>query len=380
MAIADRCAFYLCLANGALFHHQMTRGGSLEYSDCDESAGYFGHCTRMVVQRLASGDDGVSEGVITTVLGFLCHDSSIAKWDRWSVHMDGLHRIVQLRHGFSGLSEHTQLLAFWLDVTGCAIHDVTPRFAVPAGLPQDSVRRCKPSPALTATITVLASTMSPNLLQVCRALQQTALVAAFIKENAHKPQFRKADIDAMTLLGPAAHAVLSIPRLAVNDSAIAYTGADILCEVVRLALLILIAGLKKAFSLNADELTVLQQKYEGLLPQASRAFDTCPELGLWSMLVVACSDPRLTLRQSLITAIRDLMVESNVNTTRELTKVAGSIIWVELLMDVKVESLILDMQNASVLAPESLSTKYARDSILMDSIASNLFEDQTPQR
>jgi len=76
MAIADRSAFYLCLANGALFYHQMTQGSGLEYSDSEESAGYFGHCTSQLAQRLGDEDDGVSEGVITTVIGFLCHDAS----------------------------------------------------------------------------------------------------------------------------------------------------------------------------------------------------------------------------------------------------------------------------------------------------------------
>lgn len=76
-AIADRCSFYLCLANGAMFYHQMIEGGSYEYSAYDESAKYFSHCIGLVAQRLGRRDDGVSEGVITTVLGFLCHDVSV---------------------------------------------------------------------------------------------------------------------------------------------------------------------------------------------------------------------------------------------------------------------------------------------------------------
>lgn len=76
-AIADRCSFYLCLANGAMFYHQMIEGGSFEYSDYDESAKYFSNCTGLLAQRLGHRQDGVSEGVITTVLGFLCHDVSV---------------------------------------------------------------------------------------------------------------------------------------------------------------------------------------------------------------------------------------------------------------------------------------------------------------
>jgi hypothetical protein len=74
MALIDRSAFYLSLANAALFFNQMTNHGSFEYSDCLESSKYYSECLNQVTRRLGSRTESVSEGVITTVLGFICHD------------------------------------------------------------------------------------------------------------------------------------------------------------------------------------------------------------------------------------------------------------------------------------------------------------------
>jgi hypothetical protein len=74
MAVVDCTAFYLSLANAALFFNQMTLHKGSEHSDFEESSKYLSLCLNQVADRLKQGSDSVSEGVITTVLGFLCHD------------------------------------------------------------------------------------------------------------------------------------------------------------------------------------------------------------------------------------------------------------------------------------------------------------------
>jgi len=74
MAVVDSSAFYLSLANAALFLSRVNQQGGLEYSDCIESANYYSECLNQVTKRLASRTEGISQGVITTILGFLCHD------------------------------------------------------------------------------------------------------------------------------------------------------------------------------------------------------------------------------------------------------------------------------------------------------------------
>jgi hypothetical protein len=75
MAVVDRTAFYLSLANAALFFHQITQQRiRSEYSDFEESSKYLGLCLNEVALRLDQESNNVSDGVVTTVLGFLCHD------------------------------------------------------------------------------------------------------------------------------------------------------------------------------------------------------------------------------------------------------------------------------------------------------------------
>lgn len=78
MAVADYSSFHLSLANAALFLNQMVNQGGLEYNDCSESLNYFNVCLKQVSQRLGNNFDCISEGLLTTILGFLCHDVGFA--------------------------------------------------------------------------------------------------------------------------------------------------------------------------------------------------------------------------------------------------------------------------------------------------------------
>ena len=84
MAMLDCTAFYLCLANAALFFNQFKFHKGIEYEDFAESSKYFSLCLRQVTTRLDSESDRASDGVITTVLGFLCHDVCFFKHQGWN--------------------------------------------------------------------------------------------------------------------------------------------------------------------------------------------------------------------------------------------------------------------------------------------------------
>jgi len=114
MALLDPSSYYLCLANAALFMDQhVTRRTSLEYTDSVESTKYYSKCLTQVTRQLACQSQSISEGVITTVLGFVCHSFSTGKWDRCEMHMQGLERIIRLRGGFRGLGDFFPLFASW---------------------------------------------------------------------------------------------------------------------------------------------------------------------------------------------------------------------------------------------------------------------------
>jgi hypothetical protein len=68
-AINDKTAFYLTLANASL--HLATRAGDIETA---ESISHYTIAAKITEQRLHDSNDGISEGMIVTVLGFACHD------------------------------------------------------------------------------------------------------------------------------------------------------------------------------------------------------------------------------------------------------------------------------------------------------------------
>lgn len=74
MALADHSAFKLSMANASMFLAQRKDPDGFRYEACSESLKYFGQCLSLVTKRLEDPKDRVSEGVITTILGLICHD------------------------------------------------------------------------------------------------------------------------------------------------------------------------------------------------------------------------------------------------------------------------------------------------------------------
>ena len=155
-------------------------------------------------------------------------------------------------------------------------------------------------------------------------------------------------MEATRLLGPAAHYALSIPRMSSEAFALAYTSAEVLCEIVRLAILLVLARMKGVFSLIAGETAPLQRKFADMLPLAADAFGSCPEMVLWCMIVVACSHKR-EIPRSLTTAIRHAMVRMSISTAPNAIEIARAIIWVEKTMATESERLIHALESASLL-------------------------------
>jgi hypothetical protein len=71
IGIADRSAFHLTMANAVMLFAEET--GS-KGSETTESMMFYTMSLRSVNKRLQDPVDGISEGVIGTVLGFVCHD------------------------------------------------------------------------------------------------------------------------------------------------------------------------------------------------------------------------------------------------------------------------------------------------------------------
>jgi hypothetical protein len=69
--MSDVSAFHLTLANAALLFGKETGSKEVETT---EAMKYYTTSLQSLSNRLHDPVDGISEGVITTVLGFVCHD------------------------------------------------------------------------------------------------------------------------------------------------------------------------------------------------------------------------------------------------------------------------------------------------------------------
>lgn len=74
MALYDASAFKLCLANASMFLDEAHNPKTFRYERSQEALMYYGQCVRQVTHRLADPKDCTSEGLITTILGLICHD------------------------------------------------------------------------------------------------------------------------------------------------------------------------------------------------------------------------------------------------------------------------------------------------------------------
>lgn len=236
------------------------------------------------------------------------------------------------------------ILTCRFELTGCAVLDAVPRLPIPPGLPQASVMSCEVSTTLADIVRKMASTGACCLLQACKALEQTALVADLLNKNGHKPQFWNGRAESTSILGPAAYYALSIPRMELKSLPRHHAGMQLLCEMVRLALLILVAGMKKAFSLIAGEMAAFQQKFDDLLPLTSEVFAVCPELELWCMIAVACTHGQVR-PPALIMRIQEVMARMSISTAAQAIEVASSILWADAVMTTEAaRRLIVDIE------------------------------------
>jgi hypothetical protein len=176
-----------------------------------------------------------------------------------------------------------------------------------------------------------------NLVCLGDGLRQTAQLASYVNSHAQQPQFWKAGVEATKLVGPAAHCVLFVPRLDL----LSYLDDDGSClvlllqEIVRLALLILLATLKRNFSLIAGELGLFLERFSVITPLIL-GYSFFPELRLWAYLLAACARAD-TIPQIQMSEIRRAMRDLQIQKSEDAVTVAKNIIWIHSLLDREIE-------------------------------------------
>ncbi|OJK01441.1 hypothetical protein ASPACDRAFT_41702 [Aspergillus aculeatus ATCC 16872] len=334
MALTDPSAIFVALANAAMFFDQRVRAQEFKYETSSACLAYYGRCVQQVRARLGSVKESLSEGVITAVLGLICHDLYVGMGDRWNTQFTGLERIIRCRGGYHGLSPNVALFAFWLDVVGSVAEDARPRMPKPLGLA--AYLDAAPPDVIAPSVRDLLDDLSISdgaFCDVVVAFNYVISVAITVDgvQCDPEPSWQREDsLTIIKLFGPATHFLLSMSRPMDLHSSPQET--KFLREAIRLALLLLLAALKKdVFRFTSSEWPHLQRKFTALVAfiPLTKYDALCLKLYLWALVTVSLvTDPEPI---DLYTVGTRSVISSLGIDVNDALKLVKSILWVDAL-------------------------------------------------
>ena len=173
-----------------------------------------------------------------------------------------------------------------MDIIGSAVSDTMPRFKTPAELNPISTPPNVTSPYLQSLIFRLRSLNSTTLDDVALCLQNARYVADVANHHGKSPRFWDDGIKGTRLVGPLSHQLLSFPRVLESTLHCATYRDEALREMTRLTLLVVLARLKIVFTLVADELVALQERFARIFLLDFSQHPEFPDLQLWALSIV----------------------------------------------------------------------------------------------
>lgn len=176
-------------------------------------------------------------------------------------------------------------------------------------------------------------------------LRRARALTGFINDSSSQPGFWKAedDLSSLQALGPLTHDLLKMPR-ADHPSP---NGFEIVREMTRLALLVLLSGLKARYGFSAVEMSTLQHKFIGLVRYTIMGHGDLPfqRLQLWALVTTAMLQPVDRDRSLLVQEIFSRMIFLNLTDGQSVVNTVRDIIWMEVVAQDNIESLIYDIDT-----------------------------------
>ncbi|KAK9426966.1 hypothetical protein V1505DRAFT_381774 [Lipomyces doorenjongii] len=341
VALCDPGAFHVTLGNAADLLRKINGDNSPIKSP--EVLSHYAVSVMQLRRRLNCVAESISEGAIANILAHVCLTMRHYDWDSWRVHMDGLSLISKLRGGFANLGHHIPILILLYDLAGAMVFDSYPRFSLPTdvlGTPRRSLRGV---PSRLQALLIQLEQMPPEVAPAGEALRLISSIADVINTNSHSASFWKRDIDAITLMGPCIHFLLSMPRLSNNFETKANSQDLIAREMVRLVCLMLMSRLKEMFAFFASEKVALQARLARFLSQnAKRLGKRYFELKIWALVTASMLQHRDGRGVYIHEIRRELRAMDN-PTPYDVVEIAREVVWIDILMSPFADELAEDM-------------------------------------
>lgn len=223
------------------------------------------------------------------------------------------------------------------------VFDSFPRFPLPPNILAGRIRSIRDVPHRLRALLVQIEQMPAYISVVGDALQMVSSIADVVNRGSHSALFWKKDIDAITLLGPCIHFLLSMPRLP-NDFATPPQASDLIIrEILRLVGLLIMSRLKTMFGLPASEQAALQAKLGDLVAQHAISLEERHrELETWALVTAALLQNRGE-RGVYVQEIRRVVSEMVNQSPRDVIELAEEMIWINILESPNVESLLQEV-------------------------------------
>lgn len=188
------------------------------------------------------------------------------------------------------------------------------------------------------------------------ALDRITYIAETVNTHYREPEFwrREDDLSPLHMIGPVTHTLLSVSRVNLKGEDIKPT--ELLRETARLAMLILLAALKRVYSFFLDEIefTTLTAKFSSVLSIYRQNIslyehdDSLHRIQLWALLTVAALQP-FADRTPYVSEIRKCMSYLDIKSASDALQLSRDIAWIDVIggTDMENESLMKAIDNAT---------------------------------
>ncbi|KAM0512978.1 hypothetical protein ACHAPE_008338 [Trichoderma viride] len=351
IGLSDRVAFDLWLAQAVVIRNGLVhKSNEFAYDelfeDTSEASSYYCKSLQQLTIRLNDREDCISEGVIATIMGFICVDTRVDNWKRFTVHMDGLEQIYHLRHGFDALDSEIILMTFWVDLMGAAMLDRYPRFCIPRQLANSPQRTNKDDiPQTLRTLLHHAEQVAPQGGRIYAMLRMMAPVVALMNLNTCNTLFWTESAVLVEILGVVSHFALSMPKCPEDDTQTDYP-VFVVQRMVQLACLMIISELKRLASFHWADIGPLCDRFISLLQESSHELPMeLKKLRFWAIMT-AFSVVRPEISDSLLVEARRSLSDLGIHSSEQVAGYMKDILWLESINPIILERIFVSSSRS----------------------------------
>ncbi|OTA00395.1 hypothetical protein A9Z42_0087570 [Trichoderma parareesei] len=271
IGLSDATAFNLWLAQivvirSGVSHEEKAASSEIEYLVNPEANRYYSKSLTQLSHRLSNRQECISSGVIATIMGFICIDTRVGNWDRYSI--DAISSV---------------------DLIGASMLDRYPRFPIPRRfIISSNMGPDDDAPESLRDLLQKAQEVAPEGKQIYAMLRKIAAVISMVNQNANDALFWTQDAVLVENLGLASHFILSAPKSAEENPQLDHS-VFLVQRMVQLACLMIISRLKQLAAFHCADMGPLRERFTSLFHEPRNEIRAELEmLRLWAV-VTACS-------------------------------------------------------------------------------------------